>query len=84
MIALFLLSQARRNFTLELPLYSPAEMAEHTVGHPGCHFCKQHFYSADELYAHMRERHFVCEVCQRRDDAFNYFPDAPALVKHLR
>lgn len=48
--------QARRNFTLELPLYSPAEMTEHQATHPRCSFCQQHFYSADELFTHMRAR----------------------------
>lgn len=76
--------QARRNFTLELPLYSPTEMAEHQAGHPHCNFCTTHFYSSDELFTHMRARHFGCEVCQRATGDFNYFPDANSLIEHLR
>jgi len=68
----------------ELPLYSATEMAEHQKGHPRCKYCKQHYYSADELFAHMRARHFGCEVCQRRDGAFHYFRDAEGLTEHLR
>lgn len=76
--------QARRNFTLELPLYSPGEMAEHQAGHPRCNFCEQHFYSPDELFTHMRARHFGCQVCQRASGEFSYFADAASLIEHLR
>ena len=78
------MTQARRNFTLELPLYSPSEMAEHQAGHPRCTFCKQHYYSSDELFTHMRARHFGCQVCQRASGDFNYFENADSLIDHLR
>jgi hypothetical protein len=79
-----LCTQARRNFTLELPLYSPSEIAEHQAGHPRCNFCRQHFYSSDELFTHMRARHFGCQVCQRAGGEFSYFENADSLIDHLR
>lgn len=33
--------------------------------HPLCEFCRECFFSEDELYAHMRERHEECFVCKR-------------------
>lgn len=33
--------------------------------HPLCEFCKECFFSDDELYSHMRERHEDCFVCKR-------------------
>ncbi len=76
--------QARRNFTLELLLYSPAEIAEHQAGHPRCNFCRQHYYSSDELFTHMRARHFGSQVCQRAGGEFSYFENADSLIDHLR
>lgn len=33
--------------------------------HPLCEFCRECYFSEDELYAHMRERHEECFVCKR-------------------
>lgn len=35
--------------------------------HPICEFCRECFFSTDELYPHMRERHEECFVCKRQD-----------------
>ena len=35
--------------------------------HPLCEFCRECFFSDDELYAHMRERHEECFVCKRNE-----------------
>lgn len=35
--------------------------------HPLCEFCRECFFSDDELYAHMREKHEECFVCKRNE-----------------
>ena len=35
--------------------------------HPLCEFCRECFFSSDELYPHMRERHEECFVCKRNN-----------------
>ncbi|KAG6831163.1 hypothetical protein H0H87_005988 [Tephrocybe sp. NHM501043] len=35
--------------------------------HPLCEFCRECFFSDDELYAHMRERHEECFICKRNE-----------------
>lgn len=39
--------------------------------HPLCEFCHECFFSDDELYVHMRERHEKCFVCDREGKKFN-------------
>lgn len=35
--------------------------------HPLCEFCRECFFSGDELFAHMREKHEDCFICKRMD-----------------
>lgn len=35
--------------------------------HPLCEFCRECFFSDDELYVHMRERHEECFICKRNE-----------------
>jgi hypothetical protein len=35
------------------------------VVHPLCEFCRECFFSEDELFAHLRERHEDCFICKR-------------------
>jgi hypothetical protein len=44
----------------------PPEQVDGGV-HPICEFCRECFFSADELYPHMRERHEECFVCKRAE-----------------
>ena len=55
-------------------------------GHPDCGFCKQRFYGDDELYAHCRERHERCHICDRRDQGRRqqYYVDYDSLEQHFR
>ncbi|BDA43092.1 probable E3 ubiquitin-protein ligase ZNF598 at N-terminal half [Coccomyxa sp. Obi] len=74
---------AKRRFPLELDTYSKEDLAVHMGEHPRCDFCEVHMYSGDELYEHMRQQHFTCDICQRRG-AFMHFDSADALMRHLR
>ncbi|KAF3898722.1 LIM domain and RING finger protein [Trichophyton interdigitale] len=54
-------------------------------GHPECGFCRQRFYGDDELYAHCRDKHERCHICDRRSGGSNpqYYVDYDALEKHF-
>ncbi|KAJ5793325.1 uncharacterized protein N7503_009303 [Penicillium pulvis] len=55
-------------------------------GHPECGFCRQRFYGDDELYAHCRERHERCHICDRRNSnrQQQYYVDYNALEDHFQ
>jgi len=76
--------EARREFPLELELHATSQIDHHMSSHPGCKFCQKRFFGPDELYSHMQELHFACEVCQRSSGTFNHFENARALTEHLR
>ena len=42
------------------------------------------FFSADDLYAHMRTDHFNCHVCLSQTGKHFYLRDARSLIDHLR
>lgn len=47
----------------KLPLKEPIEGGVH----PLCEFCRECFFSEDELFVHMRERHEECFICKRNE-----------------
>ncbi|KAK7051638.1 hypothetical protein VNI00_004617 [Paramarasmius palmivorus] len=51
--------------------------------HPLCEFCRECFFSDDELYSHMRERHEECFLCKRNGVRDQYFQDYPSLEHHF-
>ncbi|KAF9260823.1 hypothetical protein L218DRAFT_1002324 [Marasmius fiardii PR-910] len=51
--------------------------------HPLCEFCRECFFSGDELYSHMRERHEECFICKRNDVRDQYFKDYASLENHF-
>ncbi|KAL6301834.1 hypothetical protein BKA93DRAFT_447316 [Sparassis latifolia] len=51
--------------------------------HPLCEFCRECYFSDDELYAHMRERHEECFVCKRNEVTDQYFRNYDALEQHF-
>ncbi|KAJ2915232.1 hypothetical protein MD484_g5172, partial [Candolleomyces efflorescens] len=51
--------------------------------HPLCEFCRECFFSVDELYPHMRERHEECFICKRNDIRDQYFLNYDQLEKHF-
>ncbi|KAI5286541.1 hypothetical protein KEM54_006693, partial [Ascosphaera aggregata] len=55
-------------------------------GHPECGFCRIRFYGDDELYAHCRDRHERCHICDRRSNGCNpqYYVNYDALEEHFK
>ncbi|GLB34540.1 putative zinc finger [Lyophyllum shimeji] len=51
--------------------------------HPLCEFCRECFFSDDELYVHMRERHEECFICKRNDIGHQYFQNYESLENHF-
>lgn len=87
-------------FTHEHELFSPAELRKHErhgddlpgaidqsgfKGHPECGFCRQRFYGDDELYAHCRDKHERCHICDRSTEGRNqqYYVNYDALEEHF-
>ncbi|ANZ76349.1 BA75_04137T0 [Komagataella pastoris] len=80
-------------FPSELKLYTQKKLQTHQVvgdeigfkGHPVCMVCpNKHFYSDDELYAHLREKHEKCHVCNELDPTNpQYFRDYDQLFNHF-
>lgn len=54
-------------------------------GHPECGFCRLRFYGDDELYAHCRDKHERCHICDRRDGGRSqqYYVNYDALELHF-
>ncbi|KZT23989.1 hypothetical protein NEOLEDRAFT_1135822 [Neolentinus lepideus HHB14362 ss-1] len=61
---------------------APKEQIEGGV-HPLCAFCRECFFSDDELYSHMRERHEECFICKRNEVRDQYFQNYEALEQHF-
>ncbi|KAL1975465.1 hypothetical protein VTN31DRAFT_3857 [Thermomyces dupontii] len=96
-----LCTRNKKVFTHEHELFTHAQLRRHEKygddqpgsleqsgfkGHPECGFCRQRFYGDDELYAHCRDRHERCHICDRRSDGRQqqYFIDYDALEDHFR
>ncbi|OQU99534.1 hypothetical protein CLAIMM_05155 [Cladophialophora immunda] len=95
-----LCTRNKKVFTHEHDLFTLGELRKHEKfgddnpgavdqsgfkGHPECGFCKQRFYGDDELYAHCREKHERCHICDRRNGGRNpqYYLNYQALEKHF-
>ncbi|KAJ9645278.1 hypothetical protein H2199_003284 [Coniosporium tulheliwenetii] len=96
-----LCTQNKKVFTHEHELFTPAELRKHQKfgddnpgaidqtgfkGHPECGFCHERFYGDDELYAHCRDKHERCHICDRRSSGRQqqYYVDYDALEIHFR
>ncbi|KAF3926310.1 hypothetical protein AA313_de0200642 [Arthrobotrys entomopaga] len=54
-------------------------------GHPECEFCHKRFYGDDELYAHCKEAHERCFICDRDTSRRpQYFINWEALEQHFK
>ena len=88
-------------FTHEHSLFTNTELRKHErygddapgsinqsgfKGHPECGFCRERFYGDDELYAHCRDRHERCYICDRRSGGRQqqYYVDYNALEHHFQ
>ncbi|KAL2868753.1 E3 ubiquitin-protein ligase HEL2 [Aspergillus lucknowensis] len=95
-----LCTRNKKVFTHEHELFTVAELRKHErhgddvpgaldqsgfKGHPECGFCRQRFYGDDELYAHCRDRHERCHICDRRSTnrQHQYYIDYNALEHHF-
>ncbi|KAL4776923.1 hypothetical protein BDW60DRAFT_203023 [Aspergillus nidulans var. acristatus] len=96
-----LCTRNKKVFTHEHALFTHAELRKHErhgdhvpgaleqsgfKGHPECGFCRQRFYGDDELYAHCRDRHERCHICDRRSTTrqHQYYIDYNALESHFQ
>eukprot|EP00762_Andalucia_godoyi_P006808 ANDGO_00984.mRNA.1 E3 ubiquitin-protein ligase hel2 len=89
-----LCARSSKKFICELPLFNDRELNHHKnrgdesvqtsfKGHPQCKFCREYFYSEDELFEHMNRKHEQCFLCQRQNVHFLYFRGFPELEKHF-
>lgn len=95
-----LCTRNKKVFTHEHELFTHAELKRHEKygddnpgavdqsgfkGHPECGFCRERFYGDDELYAHCRDKHERCHLCDRRTGGQNpqYYLDYDALERHF-
>ena len=96
-----LCTRNKKVFTHEHELFTVAELRKHEKfgddnpgavdqsgfkGHPECGFCRQRFYGDDELYAHCRDKHERCHICDRRNPGRQqqYYVDYNSLELHFR
>ncbi|CAI2731515.1 unnamed protein product [Schistosoma spindalis] len=54
----------------EFVLMKPADLTKHRTwdknkkkGHPLCDFCHERFYEMEDLITHIRDLHFLCDLC---------------------
>jgi len=95
-----LCSWNKKVFTHEHTLFTAQELRKHErvgddqpgsenqsgfKGHPECAFCRQRFYSSDELYVHCREKHERCFLCDRTNPSAQqqYYVDYDSLLVHF-
>ena len=96
-----LCTRNKKVFTHEHELFTQQELRKHEKfgddnpgavdqsgfkGHPECGFCRQRFYGDDELYAHCRDKHERCHICDRRDSGRKqqYYVDYNSLEQHFQ
>ncbi|KAI9785230.1 MAG: hypothetical protein M1816_000478 [Peltula sp. TS41687] len=96
-----LCTRGKKVFTHEHDLFTTAELRKHErfgddhpgavdqsgfKGHPECGFCRERFYGDDELYAHCRDRHERCHICDRRSEGRRpqYYVNYDSLEEHFK
>eukprot|EP01134_Creolimax_fragrantissima_P002179 CFRG2179T1 len=53
-------------------------------GHPMCKFCSTRFFGPDELFEHLRKKHYQCDICRRNGDANAFYADYNELEVHFK
>ena len=77
----------KKIFSHEHTLYTAASLQAHlTNEHHYCEYCRQHFYSDDELWVHMRDNHEQCHICKHRseEERWRYYKDYRMLEQHFK
>lgn len=95
-----LCTRNKKVFTHEHELFTIAQLRKHEKfgddtpgaidqsgfkGHPECEFCHERFYGDDELYAHCRDKHERCHICDRQPgNRHQYYINYDALEEHFQ
>ncbi|RAO68233.1 uncharacterized protein BHQ10_004245 [Talaromyces amestolkiae] len=96
-----LCTRNKKVFTHEHELFTIAQLRKHEKfgddtpgaidqsgfkGHPECEFCHERFYGDDELYAHCRDKHERCHICDRQpgNRQHQYYINYDALEEHFQ
>lgn len=96
-----LCTRNKKVFTHEHELFTIAQLRKHEKygddnpgaidqsgfkGHPECEFCRERFYGDDELYAHCRDKHERCHICDRQPNnrQHQYYINYDALEHHFQ
>ncbi|EED18726.1 C2H2 finger domain protein, putative [Talaromyces stipitatus ATCC 10500] len=96
-----LCTRNKKVFTHEHELFTIAQLRKHEKygddnpgaidqsgfkGHPECEFCHERFYGDDELYAHCRDKHERCHICDRQpgNRRHQYYINYDALEDHFQ
>lgn len=77
----------KKIFSHEHNVYTAASLQGHlSAEHRYCEYCRQHFYSDDELWVHMRDRHEQCHICKSRseEERWRYYKDYRMLEQHFQ
>lgn len=57
---------------------------DHIRAHPPCDFCRTNFYGVDQLWAHLRDAHTTCSLCEQQGKQHAYFMNMTTLAKHYK
>ncbi|SAM85944.1 uncharacterized protein UBRO_07859 [Ustilago bromivora] len=75
-------------FAHEHTLHTEQSLAAHQKAeHRLCQYDSSWFYSDDELFSHMRDRHEQCHICKSRggeEERWKYYRDYDMLEKHFK
>ncbi|KAK0549723.1 hypothetical protein OC846_003961 [Tilletia horrida] len=78
----------KKIFAHEHELHTSQSLSAHiSKDHGRCEYCRENFYSDDELYVHMRDNHEQCHICKARGgeaERWKYYQDYDMLQKHFR
>ena len=74
----------KKIFAHEHTIYTASSLQSHlNAEHRYCEYCRQYFYSDDELWVHMRDNHEQCHICKANseDGRWRYYRDYRMLVR---
>ncbi|KAN0062935.1 hypothetical protein ACQY0O_004756 [Thecaphora frezii] len=78
----------KKIFSHEHTLHTSQSLQAHmNKEHGHCEYCNQYFYSDDELFVHMRDRHEQCHICKARGteaERWRYFRNYAQLERHFQ